>query len=201
VLESPVAERAGASVVKVEGAACGSGVQGSGWVVRRGLVATNVHVIAGTDALVVSAQNGQRLSATPVYIDVGDDVALLRVRGLSVRPLPLADEPPSDDKVVLLGYPQDGPLTSVAGRAGRPVKVFAADAYERRTGLRTVVPLRGRVQRGDSGGAVVNRAGEVVAMMFAASRQGGGGFGVPVSEITRGLDTALRPVSSGPCAG
>lgn len=200
VLRSDATRRAAASVVKVEGAACGTGVQGSGWVVRRGLVATNVHVIAGTDELVVAAQNGQTLAATPVYVDVGDDVALLRVRGLRVRPLALAEDRPKDSPVVLFGYPEDGPLTPVAGRAGRPVKVFASDAYERSTRLRTVVPLRGRVQRGDSGGAVVNQAGEVVAMIFAASRQGGGGFGVPVSEIADGLESKLRPISSGPCA-
>jgi S1-C subfamily serine protease len=201
VLASPVATRAGASVVKVEGVACGVGVQGSGWVVRRGLVATNVHVVAGTEALVVYAPDGQALAATPVYLDVGDDLALLRVRGLRARPLPRAGELPSDDRVILLGYPEDGPLTAAAGRAGQPVKVFAADAYERRTKLRSVVPLRGRIRRGDSGGPVVNTDGEVVATMFAASRQGGGGFGVPVSEVEIALEAKLRPVSPGPCTG
>lgn len=47
VLQSPGAKTAAGSVVKIHGAACGLGTQGSGWVVRKALVATNAHVIAG----------------------------------------------------------------------------------------------------------------------------------------------------------
>jgi S1-C subfamily serine protease len=199
VLRSPLARSAARSVVKVEAFACGIGVQGTGWVVRRGLVATNVHVVGGAEELRISAPNGQAVEATIVYLDPGDDVALLRAAGLRSRPLGRARRLPEDARVVLLGYPRDGPLVSSAGRAGQPTKVFAADAYGEKTRLRTVVPLRGRVQQGDSGGPVVNRSGRVVAMMFAASRKGGGGFGIPVAEIEDGLETPLRPVSPGPC--
>jgi hypothetical protein len=100
---------------------------------------------------------------------------------------------------VLLGYPQDGPLTAVPGTAGHATKVFASDAYGRRARLRTVVPLRGTVQRGDSGGPVVNESGRVVAMMFAASTDGRGGFGVPTSEIEDALASELKALEPGPC--
>ncbi len=196
---SPTARAAAQSVVKVQTSACGSGVQGSGWVIRHGLVVTNVHVVTGADLLEVAAPNGQVLPAEVVYLDPGNDVALLAVDGLEVSPLPLVRRVRDDVPVVLLGYPKDGALTSAPGTAGRPTKVFAADAYGRRTRLRTVVPLRGPVIRGDSGGPVVNRNGRVVAMMFAASAQGGGGFGVPVSEIENALDEELAPVEPGPC--
>ena len=39
--------RAERSVVRIEGVACGLTIQGSGWVLRPGLVATNAHVVAG----------------------------------------------------------------------------------------------------------------------------------------------------------
>jgi S1-C subfamily serine protease len=193
------ARAAARSVVKVETFACGTGVQGSGWVVRRGLVATNVHVITGADELAVAAPNGQVLPARAVYADPGDDVALLRVPGLKTRPLRLGSRVDNGAEVVLLGYPEDGPLSASAGVAGQPTKVFAANAYGGRPRLRTVVPLRGQVERGDSGGPVVDRGGDVVAMMFAASTDGDGGFGVPASEIAAALDAPHRPVESGPC--
>jgi S1-C subfamily serine protease len=201
VLASDTARAAGGSVVKVQTAACGEGVQGSGWVVAPELVVTNVHVVTGADLVEVAAPGGEVLPATVVYKDPGNDVALLAVDGLSARPLELAKTVRDGAPVVLLGYPKDGPLTATAGTAGRPVKVFAADAYDRRTRLRTVVPLRGSVQRGDSGGPVVNRNGRVVAMMFAATAEGEGGFGVPVSEVADAVAEERSPVEPGPCPG
>lgn len=199
VLASETARGAAASVVKVQTAACEAGVQGSGWVAAPELVVTNVHVVTGADLVEVAVPGGQVLPAAVVYLDPGNDIALLAVAGLRARALPLARTVRDGAQVVLLGYPKDGPLTATAGTAGRPAKVFADDAYGRKTRLRTVVPLRGSVQRGDSGGPVVNRAGRVVAMMFAATAQGGGGFGVPVSEIAGALNEELRPVEPGPC--
>ena len=178
-----------------------AGVQGSGWVVAPQLVATNAHVVTGADRIDVASRGGQVLPATVVYLDPANDVALLAVEDLRARPLPVAQKVRDGIQVVLLGYPQDGPLTATPGTAGRPAKVFAADAYERRTRLRTVVPLRGEVERGDSGGPVVNRGGRVVAMMFAASAEGGGGFGVPAAEVEAALDETLAPVDPGPCPG
>lgn len=200
VLANPVTRRVRSSVVKLYGEACGLSIQGSGWVVRSGLVVTNAHVVAGVKHPQVVAANRQVLPARPVYVDARNDVALLAVRGLRLRPIRLAAEPPSGDLVVLLGYPEDGRLTAVPGTAGSPRKVLTEDAYGERRRLRTVVPLRGRVRHGDSGGPVVNEAGEVVAMIAAAATKGNGGFGVPVAEIERGLRSDLGPVSTGPCA-
>ncbi len=201
VLENPVATAVRGSVVKVHTSACGAAVQGSGWVVARELVLTNVHVVTGADSVEVAASNGSPHAAVPVYLDVEDDVAVLRVEGLEAPPLDLAARVPVEDPVVLLGYPRDGSLTAVPGIAGRPTKVFAADAYGRRARLRTVVPLRGIVERGDSGGPVVNVRGRVVAMMFAASTEGDGGFGVPAGEIEEALTAEHGPVDPGPCPG
>lgn len=199
LLAHPAAERAAASVVKIHGEACGLNVQGSGWVVRPGLVVTNAHVIAGVERPRILAPNDQVLRGQVVYVDAKDDVALLAAPELRLRPLRLSDEDPDGDAVVLLGYPEDGPLMGTAGSAGRPRKILTRDAYGRKLQLRTVVPLRGLVRHGSSGGPVVNEAGRVVAMIAAAAKEGGGGFGVPVDEIEQGLASELQPVSSGPC--
>jgi S1-C subfamily serine protease len=199
VTSSEVARRAAASVVKIHGVACGVGIQGTGWVIARGLVVTNAHVVAGQDSPTIAAPNGQVIEATPVYYDASSDVAILRARGLRPRALPLAADLSSGEPVVLLGYPNDGALTAVAGTAGQPRKVVAPDAYGRHFRLRTVVPLRGNVEHGDSGGPVIDRDGEVVAMIFAASKRGGGGFGVAVDAIEQALGSDLARVGTGSC--
>jgi S1-C subfamily serine protease len=201
VLQSPGAKAAAGSVVKIHGTACGLGTQGSGWVVREALVATNAHVIAGEHETTILAPNGQTLDAQPVYVDSQNDVALLRVPSLVLAPLAVDRDGRFPRKVVILGYPRDGPLTGTAATAGSPRSVIAPDAYDRRVSARVIVPLRGKVQPGESGGPVVDTRGRVIAMVFAGAKRGPSGFAVPVELVLRGVSTPLRPVSSGPCVG
>jgi S1-C subfamily serine protease len=199
ILRSPGAEAAADSVVKIQGTACGVGTQGSGWVVRDDLVATNAHVIAGHEGTSLLAPNGQSVSATPVYVDATNDIALLRARGLNAETLATDADGERPRPVALLGYPRNGPLTATAGTAGSARTVLSPDAYERRVRPRVVVPLRGRVQPGESGGPVVDRRGRVVAMIFGGTRDGTGGYAVPVDLVLAAADERLHPVPSGPC--
>ena len=188
-----------ASVVKILGTACGVGMQGSGWVVARELVATNAHVVAGQDDTRVLAPNGQELRAQPVYVDAVNDVALLRVPSLRTPPLALARRPPGVQAVVLLGYARNGPLKATAATAGPPVNVVAPDIYRRRMKVRTVVPLRGRVEPGESGGPALDRGARVIAMIFGKAGRGHDGLAVPAALVRRALASPLRPVSTGDC--
>jgi S1-C subfamily serine protease len=199
VARSPGARLAARAVVKVLGTACGLGLEGSGWVVGPSLVATNVHVIAGERDTHVLVPDGRDLRARPVYLDALNDVALLRVPSLGVVPLRTAPPAGGSRPVALLGYPENGPLVSVSGTAGSPRRIVGSDAYGRGPRLRLVVPLRGTIRRGDSGGPAVDSRGRVVAMMFAATRNGRGGLGVPVDFVAQAVRERLRPVSSGPC--
>ena len=201
VPRSPGARAAAESVLKVHGTACGVGTQGSGWVVDRGLVATNAHVIAGQEDTSVLAPNGQSLNAQPVYVDAANDVALLRVRGLEAASLRTGSEIELPRPVALLGYPRNGGLAVTAGTAGDRRTVIAPDAYEQRVRPRVVVPLRGRVQPGESGGPVVDRRGRVLAMIFGGTRTGRGGYAVPVELVLNAFEERLRPVEAGPCLG
>ncbi len=199
VVESPGARAAASSVVKLLGTACGVGTQGSGWVVRPGLVATNAHVIAGHTSTRLLAPDGEALSARPVYVDATNDIALLRVRGLETSPLATNTRGDRQRPVALLGYPRNGPLTATAATAGSARTVLSPDAYGRGTRPRVVVPLRGAVQPGESGGPVVDRRGRVVAMIFGGTRDHRGGYAVPVDLVLAAAGERLRPVSSGPC--
>jgi uncharacterized membrane protein required for colicin V production len=202
VLRSPVAASVRGSVLRIEGTSCGLGVRGSGWVVRRGVVATNAHVVSGQrdTKVFVPGEQGRR-DATIVHLDARNDVALLRVSGLRAQPIPLSTGGDFPRQVVLVGYPGGGDLEAAAGSAGRPRTVLAPNAYGKGLTARKVVPLRGRVQKGDSGGPVVDGAGEVVAMIFGASRESGGGFGVPAATVAEAAAGRLHAVDPGPCVG
>ncbi|HEY2637531.1 MAG TPA: trypsin-like peptidase domain-containing protein, partial [Solirubrobacteraceae bacterium] len=194
------------SVVRVTGTACGLGIEGSGWAAGSGLVVTNAHVVAGeSDTAVQVGGDGPHLAATPVVFDPHDDIAVLRVDGLGVRPLTLARSPASGGAVAILGYPEDGPFDARPGRLGATAVVASQDAYGRGPVRRSITSFRGLVRPGNSGGPVIDRAGHVAATVFAATVGGPltGGLGVPNAIVRRELAAARagHAVDTGPCAG
>jgi uncharacterized membrane protein required for colicin V production len=197
VLAQPGVRAAAPSVVRIVGTACGLGLEGTGWVARPGVVVTAAHVVAGEDDTTVSALDGT-FGAQAIAFDAQNDVAVLSVPGLSEPPLRLVDPRPGTS-VAIVGYPENGPLDAVPGRIGETATVFAEDAYGRRT-RRTVTSIGGQVRHGDSGGPAVDASGAVQVTVFAARLSGPGGYGVSASIVRRALDSARRPVSTGPCA-
>jgi S1-C subfamily serine protease len=198
-LQQPGVRGAAPSVVRVLGTACGLGVEGSGWVARPGLVVTAAHVVAGEDDTTVTTLSGQTLPAVTVAFDSHNDVAVLRVSGLTARPLPLADPVPNTS-VAIVGYPENGPLDAVPGRIGSTSTVISDDAYGDGPVRRTVTSMSGEVRHGNSGGPAVNASGAVETTVFAARASGSGGYGVPASIVRRALGAAHGPVSTGRCA-
>ncbi|HEX5192914.1 MAG TPA: MarP family serine protease [Solirubrobacteraceae bacterium] len=207
ILKTAGVHRAAPSVVRVYGMACGLGVEGSGWVVRRGLVVTNAHVVAGEDHTQVQVHGrGPDLAAEVVGLDVHDDVAVLRVPGLGLAPLQAAPSAPSGTAVAILGYPLDGAFDAEPGRLGQTETVRTQNAYGEGDVQRAITPLRGRVRPGNSGGPVVDRQGRVMATVFAAitGKARPGGFAIPnrlvLAQVKDAQARRLRPVSTGRCA-
>lgn len=203
IARDPEVRAAAASVVRIRGTACGLGVEGSGWVAADGVVVTNAHVVAGQDDTVVQVGgSGPRLVATAVAFDARNDVAVLRVSGLSAPSLPLAGSVPVGEQGAILGYPENGPYDVRAARVGRTSSVLSQDAYGRGPVERSMTSLRGLVRPGNSGGPVVDGAGRVVTTVFAATRgrRPRGGYGVPNDIVRSALAGASRPVDTGPCA-
>lgn len=195
------------SVVRVVGDACGLGVEGSGWMAAPGIVVTNAHVVAGeTDTRVQPGGNAPGLPAQAIDFDPTDDIAILRVPGLSGRSLPLATSPAAGTSAAILGYPEDGPFNAQAGRIGRTLDVDTENAYGQGPVRRSVTQLVGLVRPGNSGGPLVAADGEVLATVFAAvtGSPSGGGFAVPNALVRAQLSAAEArgsAVSTGPCAG
>lgn len=191
--------RAAPSVVRVLGMACGVGVEGTGWVARPDLIVTAAHVVAGQTDTVIELQSGGRLPADVVAFDRRNDVAVLRVRELGLRSLPLVSARPGTP-VAVLGFPENGPFAVTPARIGRTSTVLAEDAYGTGPVTRAITSLRGRVRHGDSGAPAVDAHGAVQATIFAARLSSVGGFGVPAEVVRADLNGAGQPVSTGDCA-
>ena len=201
IAHDPDVMRAGESVVKVLGTACGLGVEGSGWVAAPGLVVTNAHVVAGESDTTVTSRAGAQFDATAVSYDPHNDLALLRVPGLSLPALSFAASTSQGTGGAVLGYPENGPFAVAPARLAATEQVISQDSYGRGPVTREMTPFRGQVQNGNSGGPVVDASGNVLTTVFA-SQQGGGppsGLGVPNDIVHNALGGRLTPVSTGAC--
>jgi S1-C subfamily serine protease len=187
VLASASVRRARRSVVRITAVACGLGVEGSGWVAKPHLVVTAAHVVAGGDELRANGHPAQAL-----VVDRGQDIAVLRVPGLTAAPLPIADAK-SGDPVAILGYPVNGPFDARPARVGNTADVLVEGT------LREVTALSGLVRHGNSGGPAVDRQGRVEATIFAARIGARAGYGIPRATVVRALARAEHPVSTGAC--
>jgi S1-C subfamily serine protease len=199
----PEVVSASSRTVRVSGIACGYGVEGSGWVAAPDLVVTNAHVVAGQVVTRVQPQGtGPPRRAEIVLFDAKNDVAILRVDGLGLSPLPLAVPEPGAAAAVL-GFPQNGPLDIRPARTGATRRVRSGDAYNRGPVERSVTSFRVYVRPGNSGGPAVNAHGEVVATIFASRADSShSGYGIPSQIVQRRLEVVARhnvAVSTGGC--
>jgi len=186
-LSSGAVQHVRQSVVRITATACGLGVEGSGWVASPHIVVTAAHVVEGASGIEAGGHPAQAL-----VVDRTQDVAVLRVPGLEAAALPIVD-PHSGDSVAILGYPENGPFDARPGRIGTTADVLANGS------LREVTALSGLVRHGNSGGPVVNQAGQVEATVFAARIGAQAGYGVPAAPVRAALAHAGRPVSTGRC--
>ena len=202
ILDDPEVALVSQSAVRVLGTACGLGVSGSGWVAAPTLVVTNAHVVAGADDTTVTPNGATELGAEVVYYDTRNDLAILRVDELAPEPLELAAATPKGADAAVIGYPENGPLALAPARLGRTGEVVSQDSYGRGPVIRSMTPFRGEVRRGNSGGPVVNGAGEVLTTVFAASQGSNhpAGLGVPNAVVGAALRARLAPTDTGPCA-
>jgi S1-C subfamily serine protease len=199
VASDPDIRRAGESVVRVIGTACGLGVEGSGWVAAPGIVVTNAHVVAGEDDTSVETRSGASLDATPVYYNPEEDLALLRVES-PLPPLELAEDTRRGESAALLGYPENGPYAAVPARFGETREVLSEDSYGRGPIHRSISSVRGSVRSGNSGGPLVGTDGRVLGTIFATTTYGNpGGFAIPDDLVAEALTHSRGETDTGPC--
>lgn len=191
-------------VLKITGVArsCRQRVEGTGFVFAPERLMTNAHVVAGVRDPVVEVGD-RKITATVVLYDPDRDIAVLRVPGLRRTPLAFAGPAKAGQSAVVVGYPNDGPFRADAARVARTQKARGPDIYERKTVVREIYALRGRVQPGNSGGPLINTSGEVLGVIFAAAADDPEtGYALTAAEVApdvRAGRTATARVSTQGC--
>ena len=155
---------------------------GSGFLIdSEGLVVTNNHVIEGAETIEVKTQTGENFLADLVGTDPQTDLAVLRLRDVDKR-LPYLEFGDSDkievgDWTIAIGNP--------LGNLGGSVTAGIVSARNRdiRTGLYDdYIQTDASINRGNSGGPLINTSGEVIGVnTIIFSANGGGSIGLSFS--------------------
>jgi len=198
--------RVSPSVLDIEiGQQTGNGVRqiaaGSGVVISSdGLVLTNAHVVDLTDqfgrtirnAVVdVKSSDGKLRPATVLGTSPANDIALIRVQdpsGLTPATLGDSDALQVGDDVVAIGNALDlGDTPTVTkGIVSAKNRTLDVDAN---TTLRGLIQTDAAINHGNSGGALLNAAGEVVGINSAAIPDAQSvGFAIAINTIKPLLD-------------
>jgi S1-C subfamily serine protease len=196
-----------ASTVEVLGRGCSSGFlnQGSGFVVRPGVLVTNAHVVAGTTTQWVHASAGD-FDARVVLFDPELDIAVLRVPDLPAPPLSFAEDLlQRGDGGAVLGYPGGGPLTAGTAAVRQVIEPVGRDIYGQSEVHRLLYEIQARIRQGNSGGPFVLGDGRVAGVVFASSvLDERVGYAIVSSEVAPLVREALDRVAeagTGTCAG
>ena len=193
-----------ASTVKVEGEACSRIFEGSGFAVASDLIVTNAHVVAGEGAgrTSVLLPSGRQLAATVVMFDPRRDLALLHVASLGETPLPLLVAHAGATGAVF-GHPNGQNAVAVTpARVAQEIQAVGKDLYDTTNTKRDVLVLAAALAHGDSGGALVNPAGQVIGVAFAiAADQADTSYALSTTELQGALAEPRNSsgASTGPC--
>ncbi len=191
------------SVVKIEGQGCGGIVEGSGFVVKDGIVVTNAHVIAGIRAPYVVDSNGTR-TATAIWFNPDLDLAVLRTTKLAGKPLQLnATEAAKGTPAAVLGYPSGGGFKAKPAAILDTFTATGRNIYDEGDASREVYEVRAEIIPGNSGGPVIAKDGTVLGVVFAESTAYDKvGYALTTKAVSKDISQATarnQKVSTGSC--
>ena len=173
---------------------------GSGVIIREdGYIVTNNHVIDGANKIEVTLNTNQTYPATLIGTDPATDIALLKIeaQGLPIIPFGDSDKLRLGEWVIAIGSPYDLRSTITAGIVS--AKGRSMPNYTGEFKIESFIQTDAAVNPGNSGGALVDKAGNLVGINTAIiSKTGsytGYSFAVP-SNIVRKIAYDLMDFGS-----
>ncbi|HMV84021.1 MAG TPA: Do family serine endopeptidase [Blastocatellia bacterium] len=169
---------------------------GSGVIVSPdGYIITNNHVVDGADKVEVELADGREFVAKVIGTDPPSDVAVIKIDAASLPTVPFGDSDKVEvgDLVLAVGNPLGIGQTVTMGiisAKGRRSPGGTDRTYE------NFLQTDAAINRGNSGGALVNLRGELVGIPSQILSQSGGsigiGFAIPTKEARNVMDQLLR---------
>ena len=165
---------------------------GSGVIIRPdGYIVTNNHVVNGATSIQVTLNNNEQYEATVVGTDPATDVAIIKVNATNLPTIPMGD---SDalrlgEWVLAIGSPLGVQLRSTITAGIVSAKGRSMPDYSGEFKIESFIQTDAAVNPGNSGGALVNKKGELVGINTAIVSQTGSytgySFAVPVNIVKR----------------
>jgi len=190
-----IAARLQPSVVTIfVGQGLGSGVV----YTADGLILTNEHVVRGATAVQVGFADGSRVAGTVRATDAVTDLALVQADRTNL-PVPKYQTilPRIGDLAVVIGSPLGFENTVTAGIVSGLHREIPGSAAEGQS-LVELLQTDAAISPGNSGGAVVNGAGEVIGVSEAYIPPSAGavslGFAIPAATV---VDVAEQLLTNG----
>ncbi|MFC5803266.1 MarP family serine protease [Streptomyces formicae] len=208
LVNSPVADRAQRSIVKVVGTApsCNKVLEGTGFVFAERRVMTNAHVVGGVDEPTVQIGGKGRLyDAKVVLYDWQRDIAVLDVPELDAPVLRFTEtDARTGDSAIVAGFPENGAYDVRSARVRGRIDANGPDIYRHGEVRRDVYSLFATVRQGNSGGPLLTTDGDVYGVIFARSLDDAStGYALTADEIRDDIRlgvTANQQVDSQSCA-
>jgi S1-C subfamily serine protease len=176
--------------------------QGSGFVIdESGYIVTNYHVVAGATDIEVSFSNKESMKGRVIGTDQATDVALLKVDAdaRALTPLELGDSEQAQvgDSVVAIGNPFGLERSITAGIVSALQRTIESPAE---SPIDRVIQTDAPINRGNSGGPLLNAAGQVIGVNTqiatgSSSPEVGNvgiGFAVPINTVRDVVDQLER---------
>ena len=163
---------------------------GSGVIIREdGYIVTNNHVIEGATEIEVTLNSNQTYPATLVGTDPATDVALLKIdaSGLPGVPFGDSDKLRLGEWVIAIGSPYDLRSTITAGIVS--AKGRSMPNYTGEFKIESFIQTDAAVNPGNSGGALVDKSGNLVgintAIISKTGSYSGYSFAVPSNIVKK----------------
>ncbi|WP_373841513.1 S1C family serine protease [Limosilactobacillus sp.] len=185
---------------KLETASEGSGViyKKSG---NAAYIVTNNHVVKGSSALQVIMSNGRKVDAQLVGTDAATDLAVLKINSANVTTVAgfgNSNSITAGQDVLAIGSPMGSEYANTVTKGIVSAKNRTLKAGTDGT-LTSVIQTDAAINSGNSGGPLINMAGQVIginSMKLSSDNQGssieGMGFAIPSNEVTRVINQIVK---------
>lgn len=162
---------------------------GSGVIISPdGYIVTNNHVVNGADELTVTLEDNREFNARIIGTDPVTDLALIKIDSKNLPTLPIgnSDDLKVGEWVIAVGNPFGLNNTVTAGIISAKARSLGQN------GVESFIQTDAAINKGNSGGALVNTKGELVginAMLFSETGSYSGyGFAIPTAIMTKVVD-------------